>query len=382
MSDSKFAMEVALRLAQAGEGATFPNPCVGAVLMRHNTLLASARTANGGRPHAETQIIALARAQNILLNQDCILYVTLEPCTHYGETPPCIETIIASGIGSLVIGELDQDQRVSGASVQALLDAGITVGYENLSGRISQFYQGYLSQRSGGFPKVALKIATSLDGKISLGIHGNWQSQWITGMLTRRRGHLLRARADAVLTGGATILADNPKLDCRISGFKAYQPLRVVVAGEVKIASDAKILTSGKSLIVFNNPKYYQYYQNIVAKNSEISLYFQENSASQSQDNCKIDLPDLLAFLSRLGIANLLVEAGNALNTAFLQENLVQRIYWFVNNAVIGNDGKAAFGDLGLQQLTDSLRFKLEQQIISGEDWLNIWDAIKTTSKK
>ena len=175
MNHKKF-MQIALQLAQSGKGQTFPNPSVGAVLVKNNSIIASARTANAGRPHAET--LCLQKANPDELDESCVLYVTLEPCAHHGETPPCVAAIIAANIKHVVIGVEDKDEHTRGKGIEALKQAGITVEYENLDGKINEFYKGYLRQRAGEKPFVSVKIAASLDGKIAL---SNGDSKWITG---------------------------------------------------------------------------------------------------------------------------------------------------------------------------------------------------------
>ena len=141
-------MEVALRLAHTGEGATFPNPSVGAVIMMNDRLVASARTENGGVPHAETEAIESAQNQGINLQNDCTLFVTLEPCAHHGKTPPCVDAIIKSGLKTVIVGILDPDDRVSGVGIKALKQAGIEVKFQDLNGALHRFYQGYLRLKS------------------------------------------------------------------------------------------------------------------------------------------------------------------------------------------------------------------------------------------
>ncbi|MCH9844390.1 MAG: bifunctional diaminohydroxyphosphoribosylaminopyrimidine deaminase/5-amino-6-(5-phosphoribosylamino)uracil reductase RibD [Alphaproteobacteria bacterium] len=363
MNHKKY-MQIALQLAQSGKGLTFPNPSVGAVLVANNTIIASARTANAGRPHAET--ICLQKAENI--DALCILYVTLEPCAHQGETPPCIDAIIASNIKHVVIGVEDGDEKTRGKGVEALKQAGITVEYENLDGAINEFYQGYLRQRAGEKPFVALKIAASLDGKIAL---HNGDSKWITGELAREYGHLLRAHADCVLTGAGTILTDNPRLNIRLNGFEAYQTMRVVLTGARVLPDDANIFNAddGDVMIVADkHSKHFENYQRIAGMSPQ-KMMVQEVRA----ENGKIDLPLLLQKLGQFGIADILLEAGSKLVTEFLTLNLVDRIYYFHNQQFLGADSQNAIGVLGLDKLSDAPQFHLraEKQFLRDDDMVD-----------
>ncbi|MCH9853111.1 MAG: bifunctional diaminohydroxyphosphoribosylaminopyrimidine deaminase/5-amino-6-(5-phosphoribosylamino)uracil reductase RibD [Alphaproteobacteria bacterium] len=367
MNHKKF-MQIALQLAQSGKGLTFPNPSVGAVLVRvhcHDThIIASARTANAGRPHAET--LCLQKTDNI--DALCVLYVTLEPCAHQGETPPCVDAIIASHIKHVVIGVEDGDEKTRGKGAEALKKAGITVEYENLDGAINEFYKGYLRQRAGEKPFVAVKIAASLDGKIAL---HNGNSKWITGKLAREYGHLLRAHADCVLTGAGTILADNPRLNIRLNGFKTYQTMRVILTGARVLPDDANIFNAddGDVMIVADkNSVHFANYQRI-ANNAPQKMMVQEVGAQ----NEKINLPLLLQKLGQFGIADILLEAGSKLMTEFLTQNLVDRIYYFQNQQFLGADSQNAIGVLGLDKLSDAPQFHLhaEKQFLRDDDMVD-----------
>ena len=365
-------MRIALRLAQSGKGATFPNPSVGAILVHDGHMLASARTANGGRPHAETQAINQAKAQHpqSTLPHGTHLYVTLEPCAHQGITPPCVDAIIANPISKVIIGMQDDDDRVAGKAVQKLREANIEVLFEPLAGKIAQFYESYQRQRQAEKPFVTMKIATSLDGKIAL---YNGDSQWITGRLARKMGHLLRARADCVLTGAGTLLADNPRLNCRIGGFSAYQSIRVIIIGKRKIDADKAIFNrqDGKVILIASAESTdRKYYQDLAAQHADyVSLHFLPASAQP-------DLPALshvMSLLGTLGISDILLEAGAVLSTAFIQQNLIDRIYWLQNQRIIGNDGIAGIDMLNMAKLQDTQQFHCTDRQFFSDNNDQLW---------
>ena len=202
MSDAAF-MRVALGLAARGLGRTAPNPAVGCVLVsRDGQVIGQARTANGGRPHAETQALAQAGSDAA---RGATAYVTLEPCAHHGETGPCSQALIQAQVGRVVIATLDPDPRTAGKGADMLRAAGIAVDVGVMAQEAQQLNAGFIKRVTTGLPHVTLKLALSLDGKIAL---GNGESQWITGPAARARGHLLRAQADFLLTGAKTVLKE------------------------------------------------------------------------------------------------------------------------------------------------------------------------------
>ncbi len=351
MNHKKF-MQIALQLAQSGKGQTFPNPSVGAVLVKNNIIIASARTANTGRPHAET--LCLQKAEHDEIDESCVLYITLEPCAHRGETPPCVDAIIASRIKHVVIGVQDSDEQTSGKGIDALKQAGIKVEYENLDASIDEFYKGYLRQRAGEKPFVSVKIAASLDGKIAL---NNGDSKWITGENARKYGHLLRAHADCVLTGAGTVLADNPRLNIRLDGFDTYQTMRVVLTGARALPDTADIFNvdDGDVMIVADkDSEHFEGYQRMATLSPQKMMVL-----DVSAENGKIDLPLLLQYLGKFGIADILLEAGSILVTEFLTQDLIDRIYYFHNQQFLGADSQNAIASLGLETLADAPKFHL-----------------------
>ncbi|MCK5275514.1 MAG: bifunctional diaminohydroxyphosphoribosylaminopyrimidine deaminase/5-amino-6-(5-phosphoribosylamino)uracil reductase RibD, partial [Alphaproteobacteria bacterium] len=216
-------MRAALALAGRGLGRVWPNPAVGCVLVdRDGRVTGRGWTQPGGRPHAETE--ALARAGGAA--KGATAYVTLEPCVHHGQTPPCADALIEAGVARVIAATEDPDPRVKGGGLGRLRDAGIAVEAGLLREEAELLNAGYLMRQREGRPVVTLKLATTLDGRIAT--HAG-ESRWITGEAARARGHMMRARHDAIMVGIGTALADNPTLTCRLPGLEDRSPVRIVV---------------------------------------------------------------------------------------------------------------------------------------------------------
>ncbi|HQT72519.1 MAG TPA: bifunctional diaminohydroxyphosphoribosylaminopyrimidine deaminase/5-amino-6-(5-phosphoribosylamino)uracil reductase RibD, partial [Acidiphilium sp.] len=211
--DDLAPMRSALALARRGLGETAPNPSVGCVILRDGVVVGRGRTAPGGRPHAETEALAMAGEAA----RGATAYVTLEPCAHHGRTPPCADALIAAGIARVVIAMADPDPRTDGAGIARLRAAGIEVVEGVGAAEAAEINAGFTLRLRAGRPLVTLKLATSLDGQIAT---RTGESQWITGAAARQLGHALRGTHDAVMVGVGTVLADDPELTCRIEGFR------------------------------------------------------------------------------------------------------------------------------------------------------------------
>lgn len=351
-------MRCALALARRGSGRTWPNPAVGCVLVREDLdPEQSARTGGrvvgrgwtqpGGRPHAETE--ALARAGD--LARCATAYVTLEPCNHHGETGPCSEALVAAGVRRVVIALQDPDPRVSGGGVKRLKDAGLEVAVGLLADEAAAINAGFLKRMTVGRPLVTLKTATSLDGRIATGAG---HSKWITGDGARARGHLMRARADAVLTGIATVLADDPDLTCRLPGMAAFSPVRVVMDSHLRLPLDSRLVTTANAGPVW-----------AVCRRSAETV---KRAKALSERGVKIltveagadNRPDPSAVLEEMaaaGITSVLLESGGELAGAFMKAALIDRIAWFRASSVIGGDGMAAVAGFGLESMEKAPRF-------------------------
>lgn len=330
-------MQVALALARRNLGQTWPNPSVGAVVVKNGQIISQGYTARGGRPHAEAQ----ALAQDA---QGAILYVTLEPCSHQGKTPPCTQAIIQAGIAQVVIACRDPNPQVNGQGVAQLRAAGIEV-IEDVCGReAAEINCGFFSVIQKKRPFISIKLASSLDGKIAT---SSGQSQWITGEAARAFGHLLRSRYDAIATGIGTVLADNPMLTCRLPGLEDRSPVRVVFDRDGRLPGDSALARTTGGVPVW-----------VLSDGVERAV----------------------ETLAERGITRLLVEAGPTLSTAFLQSELVDRIYWFRAPVMIGLDGRNAIGDGFAAELEKLERWRLTERRVIGNDSLDILECSPASS--
>lgn len=294
-------MQRALALGRTNLGQAWPNPAVGAVVVKEGKIIGEGWTGRGGRPHAETEALKNIDARG------ATLYVTLEPCSHHGKTPPCVDAIIAAGIKTCVIACRDANPLVNGQGIAQLKNAGIEVIENICEQEAKKSHEGFFSLIQKKRPFVALKIATSQDEKITTGIPGK---QWITSESAREYGQRLRSEYDAIVTGIGTVLADDPLLNCRIPGLEHKSPVRIILDRKHRLPADSKIAKTQGSIPTW-----------------------------------VLDLPDIEAVLTHLadkGITRVLVEAGQGLNTAFLDSGSVDRVYWFKAPITIGKAGLSA----------------------------------------
>jgi diaminohydroxyphosphoribosylaminopyrimidine deaminase/5-amino-6-(5-phosphoribosylamino)uracil reductase len=221
-------MRSALALARRGLGQVWPNPAVGCVIVKDGRVVGRGWTQKGGRPHAETEALARAGAAA----RGATAYVSLEPCSHHGKTAPCAEALITAGIGRVVAAVEDPDPRVSGRGIARLRDAGVVVETGLCATESVELNAGFFCRVISGRPLIALKLATSLDGRIAT---ASGESRWITGPAARERAHLLRATHDAVLVGTGTALSDDPEMTCRLPGLASRSPVRVVIDRNLRL---------------------------------------------------------------------------------------------------------------------------------------------------
>lgn len=234
-----FHMRAALALARRGLGITWPNPSVGCVLVRDGRVVGRGYTGSGGTPHAEPTALSMAGPQA----QGATAYVTLEPCCHWGRTPPCADALIRAGVRRVVIATLDPDKRVDSRGAARLREAGIDVEHGLLEDEARADLRGFFSRVTQDRPLITLKLATTLDGKIAT---GSGESQWITGPEARRMAHVLRGQHDAVLAGIGTVMADDPELTCRIPGFRSRPVVRAIVDSHLRTPLTSKLARTAK----------------------------------------------------------------------------------------------------------------------------------------
>jgi diaminohydroxyphosphoribosylaminopyrimidine deaminase/5-amino-6-(5-phosphoribosylamino)uracil reductase len=347
-SDDARFMALALALGDRGHGRTWPNPAVGAVVVRDDGVgpVAVGRgwTQPGGRPHAETEALRRAGAAA----RGATLYVTLEPCSHQGKTPPCADAIIAAGIARVVSALEDPNPRVAGTGHRRLAEKGIAVDVGLGAEEARRAHAGHIRRVRDGRPHVVLKLAVSADGKAGL---AGRRSAVITGEPARNRVHRLRATNDAVLTGIGTALADDPLLTCRLPGMADRSPVRVVLDSRLRLPVDSRLVDTASETplwIMTSDDASWQRGEALLAKGAEV---FRAPETAG-----RLDLPDVLKRLGKSGITRLMVESGPIVAAAFLQADLVDEAMLLRSPSSIGADGIDALEGMPLEALTGSLR--------------------------
>lgn len=363
--DDRHFMRVALSLSRRGLGNVWPNPAVGCVIVSaQGEIVGRGWTKPGGRPHAER--VALDQAGKNA--QGATAYVTLEPCSHFGKSPPCALGLIEAGVSRVVSALEDPDPRVSGRGHQMLKDAGIVVQTGLMASEAHAHNAGFLMRVSASRPLVTLKLAGSLDGRSSL---ANGASQWITGGRAREKGHFYRANHDAILVGATTVLADNPDLRCRIPGRQQNSPVRIILDRTACISPDCHLARSAGEtptwLLVASQHK------------ARAEKNFAQTAVKVFSARCAdghFDLHDVLHVLAEQGLTRILVESGGALAVAFVRQDLVDRILHFQAPGIIGADGRGIIAELGLDNLGSMPRFNRRSVEAVGQDVLISYDKI------
>ncbi|HEY3910132.1 MAG TPA: bifunctional diaminohydroxyphosphoribosylaminopyrimidine deaminase/5-amino-6-(5-phosphoribosylamino)uracil reductase RibD [Stellaceae bacterium] len=355
-------MQMALALARRGLGAAWPNPAVGCVIVNQGRVVGRGWTQPGGRPHAETE--ALRRAGEAA--RGATLYVSLEPCCHWGQTPPCADALIAAGVRRVVIALEDPDPRVGGGGIQRLRNTGLAVEIGPGAEEAAEMNAGFLIHRRLGRPLVTLKLATSLDGRIAT---ASGESQWITGPPARERAHLMRAAHDAVMVGTGTVLADDPQLTCRLPGLRCRSPVRVVLDRRLRIPLSAQVIAGAAHV-----PTWVVTLPSADPARRELLLAAGAVVIEIGHDREGIiDLTATLATLAERGLTRLLVEGGAGLAAALLRAHLVDRLAWFHAPLLIGGDGMPAIVTLGLGALSDAPGFEPIATETVGDDRLTMF---------
>lgn len=339
-------MQAALALARRGLGSTWPNPSVGCVLVRDGQVVGRGVTAPGGRPHAEA--VALARAGDAA--RGATAYVTLEPCSHHGQTPPCAAALVAAGVARVVVACGDPDRRVNGAGIAILRAAGLEVATGLLAAEAEALQAGFLTRVRLGRPGVTLKLASTLDGRIAT---RTGESQWITGPEARRAAHALRGQHDAVLVGVGTVGADNPDLTCRIPGYRKTPDLRIVVDSHLRTPLTAHLVATAKTV-----PTWFLHRAGADANRKQALAGAGVRLIEVNAAEHGIDLGAGLQALGAAGLTRVLVEGGAQVAGSLLRAGLVDGIAWFHAPAVVGGDGWPAVQAFGTAALRSMPRFQ------------------------
>ena len=353
------AMRAALALARRGLGTVWPNPAVGCVIVKQSRVVGRGWTQSGGRPHGETE--ALRRAGDAA--RGAAAYVSLEPCCHWGRTPPCVDALITAGVRRVVVALEDPDPRVAGEGLRRLRAAGLDVEVGLCAKEAAEVNAGFLSRLRLGRPLVTLKFATSLDGRIAT---ASGESQWISGPPARERAHALRASHDAIMVGTGTAVADDPQLTCRLPGLDHRSPVRVVIDRHLRIPPAARLIADAHVV-----PTWVLTLPSADPDRRAAFLASRVTLIDVDPDRTgQVDLAAALTALGERGITRLLVEGGAGLAAAFFRARLVDRLVWVHAPLAIGGDGIPAIAGLDLAALADAPAFERLSTETIGDDVL------------
>jgi len=334
-------MSLAFQLAERGRGKTSPNPMVGAVVVKNRQVIGQGWHREFGSPHAE--VYALRQAGNKACG--ATLYVTLEPCYHWGKTPPCTDFIIRSGVKKVVAADFDPNQLVHGKGIRQLKNAGIQCEVGSFKKISSAINAGYYKFHTKHLPWVILKIAESLDGKIATKAG---ESRWITGALSRKASHTLRSDVDAILVGINTVIKDNPALTVRHS-CALRQPLRVILDSSLRTPLASQVLSDGGRTLIFCSIK---------ASERKINQLKKEKSVTEivkvpSHSSGRLGLRNVLYELYERQIQTLLVEGGGEVHGSFIDEKLADEVFFFISPKLIGGKDITAVAGKGSMYLSE-----------------------------
>lgn len=353
MTDEDY-VKLSLRLAAKGRGAVSPNPMVGAVIVKEGVIIGQGYHKFFGKLHAEVNALNAAKGDVA----GATMYVNLEPCSHFGKQPPCVDRILAAGIKRVVVGTVDPNPLVNGKGIQKLRENGIEVRVGVCEQACRQLNEAYLKHIVTALPFTTLKIAQTLDGRIAA---TNGCSQWITGKRSRRLVQTMRSQHDAVLVGIGTVLADNPYLTVRVG--RGLSPKRVVVDSRLRIPLHSHLLTdklAEKTIIVTTSRASKNKIKQIENLGAKIWVV-------KANSEKRVHLPALWKKLGKEGIAAVLVEGGSRIATAVLKNKLADKIQIFLAPKILG-DGLPAIDNLGINSLTRAILLNnLETRKLDGD---------------
>ncbi|NBB97992.1 MAG: bifunctional diaminohydroxyphosphoribosylaminopyrimidine deaminase/5-amino-6-(5-phosphoribosylamino)uracil reductase RibD [Alphaproteobacteria bacterium] len=349
-------MRLAIALGARGLGRVWPNPAVGCVIVRDGRILARGWTAPGGRPHAEALALAKCDARG------ATAYVSLEPCAHHGRTPPCCDALVQAGVARVVTALTDPDPRVAGQGHARLRAAGIAVTEKVEAQAARAANAGFLLRVTENRPFLTLKLAMTLDGRIAT---ATGESRWITGPEARRAVHAMRARHDAVLVGGGTARADDPDLTVRDMGV-AHQPVRVVASAGLDLDPAGRLGRSAQDVPVW------------LLHGAGLDVPKAWASTGARLIGCALGDPGLdpramMTALAAEGITRVLCEGGGALAASLIGAGLVDELVVIHAGKLVGADGRAGLGTLGVTRLADAPQFELAKARRLGADVLQTW---------
>ena len=335
-------MARALELAARGLGRTFPNPPVGAVLVRGDRVVGAGWHRRAGGPHAEIVALRAAGARA----RGATLYVTLEPCTHFGRTPPCLDALLPVGLRRVVVAMADPNPRVRGRGIAGLRRAGVPVAVGPGAEEARRLTAGYAMRVRSGRPLISLKLATTLDGRIAA---STGDARWVTGAAARRLAHGLRAVSDAVLVGAGTVRADDPRLTCRLRG--GGDPIRIVVAGPtLRLPPRAHVLARGGPPTWIVAPASTAPGRVRALRRRGVEVILVTGAGG------RVPFDALAQALGARGLTSVLIEGGGDVAAAALRARVVDRLVLFVAPRLLGGDGVAAIGPIDIRAMRAALR--------------------------
>jgi len=361
-------MARALQLAQKGKYTTHPNPRVGCIIVKNNQVIGEGFHQRSGEPHAEINVLSqLQQSQADQSSaQGATAYVTLEPCSHTGKTPPCANALIDAQVSRVVIAMQDPNPQVAGKGIERLRQAGIEVEVGVLEEQARRLNVGFIKRMEKGLPWLRVKLAMSLDGKTAM---ASGESQWITGSEARRDVQFLRAKADAILTGIGTVLADDPSLNVRLSAAElgiddgeVNQPKRVVLDSQLQTPLDAKLFKIEGDTLIITTKKDEALAQGFRSQGAEVLLLEKNESA-------RLPLKTVLKKLAQREINEVHVEAGATLCGALIQENLVDEIIIYMAPTLMGADARSLLNFSGIDAMSDNISLEITDLRAVGKDW-------------
>lgn len=351
---NQYYMQVAMNYARRGLGRTAPNPSVGCIIVKDDTIIAAARTADQGRPHAEK--LALQQAGSMA--QGSAVYVTLEPCSHQGQSGSCAKALIAAKVGRVIIACTDINPAVSGAGIEMLREAGIEVITGVLEDEARELNKGFFLSHTDSRPFITLKTAISADGKVS-GEAGT--QQWITNALARAKAHQLRSQHDAILCGIGTVRVDDPMLTTRVDGL-VHKAVRIVLDGRLSIDTGSKLVQSARDepLWIMHETGEPQQVEALKGKGARL---FQCNPK---------DLGEVLEILKENGLTRILVEGGPQIHTSFIQSGLYDEVAIFQSPENLG-EGVDALQGYDINTINKALNLAAKKRIYLGDNTLTLY---------
>ncbi len=359
--DDERAMQRALAYARRGDGRCFPNPSVGAVLVRAGRVLGGGVSRPAGGAHAEVVAIeSVRRARGAAALRGATLYVTLEPCCSKGRTGPCTEAILAAGISRVVAGVRDPHPKVRGRGFARLRRAGVEVQVGVLAERCRMQHRGFFSLVERGRPWLALKLAATLDGRIAT---ASGESRWITGADARALVHQLRGRHDAVMIGSGTLRADDPALTVRIKGRKEQTPIRILVDSRLSAPPASRMLSDA-----FATQSWCLARRGVAPAKRRRLAARGVRVLDVPVQGAHLDLRRALAVLGSQGLTRVLVEGGGGLAAALLRRGLVDEVHWFAAPSLLGADARPAVAELGIRRIKQSIALEVQEVRRLGAD--------------